>query len=107
MMGVTELLAAVAFFVGMPWAVFSGIAKVKAASKGEGESLRKSELEALIHDAVAEAVEPFQRRIETLEAIATDVDDDPRRIDAAVLADALEPDPVSADPAGVRRRARS
>ena len=102
-----DVVAILSVFVGAPWAIFSGIAKVKAASRGEGESLRKSELEALIQDAVAEAVEPFQRRIETLEAIATDVDDDPRRIDAAVLADALEPDPVSADPAGVRRRVRS
>ena len=114
-MGFEELLAAVALFVGMPWAVFSGIAKVKAASRGEGDSLRKSELEAMIQDAVAQAVEPFQRRIETLEAIATDEDAGQRRLDAAVLAgafpggvaDALEPDVEPADSAAVPRRVRS
>ncbi len=101
------MFAMFALFVGLPWAVFSGIAKVKAAgSSREGESLRKSELEALIQEAVAEAVEPFQRRIETLEAIATDEDAGQRRIDAAVLADALGSDLEGNEPASVRRRAR-
>ena len=105
-MGPGEALAAIALFVGMPWAVFSGIAKVKAASRGGGDSLRKSELEALIQDAVADAVEPLQRRIETLEAIAINEDSGQRRLDAAVLADALEPDAEPAAPAA-RRRVRS
>ena len=100
-----DVIAILSVFVGAPWAIFSGIAKVKAAG-GEGESLRRSELEALVQDAVAQATEPLQRRIETLEAIATDVDADTRRLYAAVLADALEPDPDPVDPAAVRRRAR-
>ena len=114
MIGLTELLAAVAFFVGMPWAVFSGIAKVKAAKAVEQGGLRASELEAIIRRAVEDATEPMRQRLETLEAIATD--DEPHaldagRLDAAVLADALgadEADPVSRDEtAAARRRARA
>ena len=101
------MFALFAIFIGMPWAVFSGIAKVKAASaSGEGEGLRKSELEAMIRDAVEEAVEPFQRRIETLEAIAIDEDEPQRRLDAALLADVLESPDKREEPAAVRRRTR-
>ena len=103
-----DIVAVIAVCVGLPWAVFTGIAKVKMASrKAEGDSLRKSELETLIRDAVDEAVEPLQKRIETLEAIAIDDDAPQRRLDAAVLADALEPDLDLEEPAVVQRRARS
>lgn len=108
-----EVIAAIALFVGMPWAIFSGIAKVKAAKGLEGGGLRASELEAIIRRAVEEATEPVRRRLETLEAIATDDEptySDPGRLDPAVLADALgtdEPDLEGrGETAATRRRAR-
>ena len=57
-------------FIGLPWVVFSGIAKVKTAgsrSSGKGGSgIRKSELEALIAVSVEEATAPLLRRVEVL-----------------------------------------
>lgn len=101
------MFAIFAIFIGMPWAIFSGVAKIKKATAGsEGESLRKSELEAMIQSAVEEAVEPFQRRIETLEAIAIDDEAPQRRLDAAALADAFDPIDTGDEPAAVRRRTR-
>ena len=80
-MDVTELFAIFAVFIGLPWAVFAGIAKVKAANAvgraGESTELRASELRRMIEDSVEEATTPLVRRIETLEAIATD--DEPQR----------------------------
>ena len=111
------MLAAVsALFVGMPWAVFTGIAKVKAAGRGggEGQELRASELRRMIEQSVEEATAPLVRRIETLEAIATD--DEPAalgrggagRLDAATLADVFDTDLDDADEVpAARRRARS
>jgi len=111
-MGPGEAIAALALFVGMPWVVFSGIAKIKAASMGAGSGggaqLRKSELQALIEVAVEDATEPLVRRIETLEAIAIDEQGHQDRLDAAVLADALDPDAFDDEvPAAARRRTRS
>ena len=105
-------MAAIALFVGAPWAVFTGIAKVKAAgSSGRGQGMRRSELEALIRAAVEDEVAPLRRRLETLEAIVTDEDAATDRIDPAVLADVLEPDGAREGrveaPAAARRRARS
>ncbi|PAP77308.1 hypothetical protein [Rubrivirga marina] len=110
-MGPGEVIAALALFVGMPWAVFSGIAKIKAASHGgggsrEGASLRKSELEAIIGTAVEDATAPLIRRVETLEAIVTQEEAAMDRIDPAVLADALDHDAEADAPAGARRRTR-
>ncbi len=80
-----------ALFIGLPWAVFTGIAKVKAATlTGQSDTMRKSELDAMIQAAVDDAVAPFQRRIETLEAIAIDEDAPRARLDAALLADDTE-----------------
>ena len=102
MMGPGEVIAALALFVGMPWAVFTGIAKVKAAKAGEGAELRMSELRGLVEDAVAEAAAPLAARIETLEAIVTDDEPSARR----PLVDAL-PDDDLGEPAVVGRRARA
>ncbi len=104
-----EVIAAIALFVGMPWAVFSGIAKVKAASvvsklEGTGGAeIRKSELDAMIAVAVDDATTSLQRRVEVLEAIVTDEAESFDRIDPAVLSDALDAD----GPAAARRRTRS
>lgn len=101
------MFAIFAIFIGMPWAIFSGLAKIKAAKgEAEGSNLRKSELDAMIRDAVDQAVEPFQRRIETLEAIAIDEDAPQRHLDAATLADAFDPIDDLDEPAAVRRRTR-
>ena len=109
-----DIVFAVALFVGLPWAVFTGLAKVEAAKAKEGGGLRASELEALVRSAVADAVDPLRQRIETLEAIATD--DEPRRVslggpgddrlDPAVLADVLGADSVPHEEPVARRRAR-
>lgn len=101
-------MAAIALFVGAPWAVFSGIAKVKAAgrSEGGGASLRKSELEAIIGTAVEDATAPLRRRVETLEAIVTQEEAAMDRIDPAVLADALDHDAEADAPTAARRRTR-
>ena len=115
-----DIIEVLAIFVGLPWAVFAGIAKVKAAKAVEQGGLRASELQALVRSAVADAVDPLRQRVETLEAIATD--DEPRRrtsdtagdgrLDPAVLAGAFPSggaDVSGADPAEervARRRAR-
>ena len=109
MMGPGEVIATLAFLIGMPWVIFSGVAKVKAAKAMEQGGLRASELEALVRSAVADAVDPLRQRIETLEAIATD--DEPRRaddgrLDPAVLADVLGADSVPHEEPVARRRAR-
>ena len=82
-MDVTELFAIFAVFIGLPWAVFAGIAKVKAANAagrvGEGTELRASELRRMIEASVEEATAPLVRRIETLEAIVTDDEPEGRR----------------------------
>ncbi len=111
-MGPGEVIAAVALFVGMPWAVFTGIAKVKAANavgrgRTGGSEIRKSELEALIGNAVDDATAPLVRRLEILEAIATDDDAAMDRIDPAVLADTLDLGVEDEGPAAARRRTRS
>ncbi|MDT0632454.1 hypothetical protein [Rubrivirga litoralis] len=110
-MDITELFAIFAVFIGLPWAVFAGIAKVRAANavgRGGGEELRASELRAMIEASVEEATAPLVRRIETLEAIATD--DEPARagrLDPATLADVFDTDLGDADEVPVaRRRAR-
>ena len=107
-MGPGEVIAALALFVGAPWAVLSGIAKIKAAGgEGGGEAMRKSELEALVREAAEEAAAPLRRRVETLEAIVTQEDEAMDRIDPAVLADALGPDEAEGAPAAARRRTRA
>ncbi len=106
MMGAAEVIATIAFLVGMPWVIFAGFAKVKRASAPEGAALRASELEALIRAAVEDAVEPMRQRVETLEAIVTDDEPGGGRLDPAVLADVLEPDEPAASAAG-RRRTRA
>lgn len=111
-MGAGEVIAAIALFVGMPWAVFTGIAKVKAASvvghaQSGGSEIRKSELQALIGDAVDDATAPLVRRIEILEAIATEENAAMDRIDPAVLSDTLDLGAEEEGPAAVRRRTRS
>ena len=108
-MGPGEAIAALALFIGAPWAVFSGIAKVKAAGRGstEGASLRKSELAAIVEAAVENATAPLVRRVETLEAIVTQEDEAMDRIDPAVLADALDHEAEETGPAAARRRTRA
>ena len=133
-MGAGEVIAAIALFVGMPWAVFTGIAKVKAAGLtggrqggGEGTELRASELRSMIESSVEEATAPLVRRIETLEAIATGDEPGDRvslasagaqaagaqtagagRLDPATLADVFDTDLDEDDEvAAARRRARS
>ncbi|MDT7857103.1 hypothetical protein RQM47_10660 [Rubrivirga sp. S365] len=111
-MDITGLFAIFAVFIGLPWAVFAGIAKVKAANAagrgGEGTELRASELRAMIEASVEEATAPLVRRIETLEAIATD--DEPARagrLDPATLANVFDTDLDDAnDVPAARRRAR-
>ncbi|MEO0559337.1 MAG: hypothetical protein AAF170_14260 [Bacteroidota bacterium] len=104
-----EILAMLIVFVGAPWAVFTGIAKVKATnaakSVGSGSGLRMSELKAMVEDAVEDATSPLRARIEHLEAIATEDEDATRRLDAALLAD-LEADEDD-ERASVRSRARN
>ena len=104
-------MAAIALFVGMPWAVFSGIAKIKAASAPERRGrdaggLRRSDLEDIVRTAVEDATQPLVRRLETLEAIVTDEEPE-GRLDPAVLADALEPDLDEDAPVAARRRTRA
>ena len=95
-------------FVGGPWAVFTGIAKVKAAGAAKSVKaggLRMSELKALVEEAVADATAPLRARIESLEAIVTD-EEATHRLDAALLAD-LEGDPDDEEPLHISRRTRS
>ena len=115
-MDVTSLFAIFAVFIGLPWAVFTGIAKVRGASAtgrgGEGQELRASELRRMIEQSVEEATAPLVRRIETLEAIATDEEPGARggagRLDPATMADVFDADPEDADEVpAARRRARS
>jgi hypothetical protein len=97
-MGPGEAIAILSLFIGLPWVVFSGIAKVKAAGSttlpsGRGSSeIRKSELAALIEASVEEATAPLVRRVEVLEALLTDEDEAFDRIDPAVLSGVLDLD---------------
>lgn len=100
-------MAVLALFIGAPWVVFTGIAKVKAAGQSASgpDTLRRSELQALVAEAVDEATAPLVARIETLEAIVTD-DEPAGRLDRRVLDEALDdPEPLGA--AAGRARVRS
>ena len=103
-MGPFEALIAftsiVSLFVVMPWIIANAFRK-----RSGGAEMRRSELDALIEEAVAEATAPLVRRIETLEAIATATDSETeRQLDPAVLADVLEPGPeVESQSVGPRR----
>lgn len=101
-----EFLTVVVLFVAAPWVVFTGVAKLRRAGRHDGESLRQSDLHALIRDAVDRAVQPLERRIETLEAIVTDEDPAAVPRDAAALADLLDTDDP-AESVAVRRRTRA
>lgn len=109
----SEAIAILSLFIGLPWVVFSGIAKVKAAgattlpSGRGGSDIRKSELEALITASVEDATAPLVRRIEVLEAILTDEDAAMDRIDPAVLAGVLDPTSEADDWEDAPRRARA
>ena len=103
----TEVFAIAAIFIGAPWAVFTGIAKVKAANAKQGAGMRMSELRQLVDEAVADATAPLRARIETLEAIATEDEHATRRLDAALLADLEAPEPTDDAPAVVQHRTRS
>ena len=104
----TELFAIAAIFIGAPWAVFTGIAKVKAAGVAQKGGMRRSELRQLVEEAVEEATAPLRARIEALETIATEDEHTTRRLDAALLADLEGPEPATDDvPAAVRHRTRS
>jgi hypothetical protein len=110
-MGFFEFLAmftaVTAIFVGLPWALFTGIARVKAAGAGDGTELRVSELQGLIDEAVAEATAPLVARIETLEAIVTD-DEPTARPRLANALDALPDDEdLGAKPVDAGRRTRA
>jgi len=104
-----ELFAMLIVFVGAPWAVFTGIAKVKATGAAKsvksGAGLRMSELKSMVDDAVADATAPLRARIESLEAIVID-EDATSRLDAALLAD-LEGDRDDDELVGSRSRVRS
>ena len=105
---VFAITGVLAVFVGMPWVTFQGILKIKQANRS-GTELRRSDLEAIVADAVEDATQPLRRRIESLEAIATDTDLEAGRsaLDAAVLAGVLEDADDLDEPSAVRRRARS
>ena len=120
-----EFLTVIGVVIGGPWALFTGIAKVKAAgatgrSGGEGTEIRASELRRMIEASVDEATAPLVRRIETLEAIVTDDDPGDRvrlsdtqpagagRLDPATLADVFDTDfDEDHEVPAARRRARS
>ena len=110
-MPAAEVVALLSIFIGLPWVVFSGIAKVKAAgsrSSGKGGSgIRKSELEALIAVSVEEATAPLLRRVEVLEAILGDENEALDRIDPAVLTGVIDPSAEADDWADAPRRARA
>ena len=65
-----EFVAVMAVVLGLPALFFHFILRLKAskAQTGTGDALRMSELDAMIQDAVDEAVEPLARRIAELEA---------------------------------------
>ena len=109
-----ELVAIISIFVILPAIIVSAVSKVKQAKyeaqarSGTGDGLRASELQRLIREAVADAVEPLQARLDAMERSA---ETRPGHLDPAVLSDALEIDldrNVEGDEvAAVRRRTRS
>ncbi|WP_412063259.1 hypothetical protein [Rubrivirga sp. IMCC45206] len=103
-----ELLTVAAIFIGMPWVVFTGVAKVKGANRsGGGSEIRRSELQAMIRDAVDDAIPDIERRLQSLEAIAINEDLAQDRIDSSILADALDHDEFDDHAKVGRRRERS
>lgn len=98
----------------MPLSIFYGIrmlreSKVKTGafeSEASGDTMRRSELENLIHDAVIEATEPLAARIDDLERELLLGDGGERRLDPSVLADAFDDEEVD-ETGDERRRARA
>jgi|GEM_PF-6949145 len=85
----------VSVFIGMPWVIFSGIRKLreqKSAGRAGGGDLSASELRAMIHDAVGEAITPLADRVTDLEERLGDesVADLRARLDPALLDDLPE-----------------
>lgn len=110
-MPAAEVVALLSIFIGLPWVVFSGIAKIKAAGSGAsgtgGSEIRKSELEALIEASVEQATAPLLRRVDVLEAILTDEDEALARIDPAVLAGVIEHSAEAGDRSRATYRTRA
>ncbi|MEL6617018.1 MAG: hypothetical protein AAFQ43_14850, partial [Bacteroidota bacterium] len=60
--------------------------------EASGDTMRRSELESLIHDAVLDATEPLVARIDELERELLLGDDRDSRLDPSVLAEAFDDD---------------
>lgn len=106
------MLTVLGVVLGVPTVIFKGIRSVREVKAregtGGGTTMRAGELRRMIADAVAEAAEPLERRVETLEAIVTDEAPTSRlggRLDQGVLRDVFEDDEAdreASDPARVR-----
>lgn len=99
----------VSVFIGMPWVIFSGVRKLreqKSAGRGSGGDLSASELRAMIHDAVGDAISPLADRVTDLEERLGDesVADLRARLDPALLDD-LADDVADAVTSRARTRA--
>ena len=109
-----ELVAIISIFVILPAIIVSAVSKVKQAKyeaqarSATGDGLRASELQRLIREAVADAVEPLQARLDAMEHEAEAAGG---HLDPAVLSDSLEVDLgrdlEDGEVAAVRRRTRS
>ena len=105
----TEVLVVFILFVLAPYVVFRGVRGLvdskNKSNVGEsgGEAMRRSELQAMIDDAVIEATAPLVARIDELER---DMLLGEGRLDASVIAEALE-DPDDLDRAAEPRRQRA
>ena len=104
----TEVLVVFILFVLAPYVVFRGIKELRQRgpdreASRDGNAMRRSELQAMIDDAVIEATAPLVARIDELER---DMLLGEGRLDASVIAEALE-DPDDLDRAAEPRRQRA
>jgi hypothetical protein len=102
-------------FVLFPAVIFKGIARIKAAKAtaqaSSAEEMTASDLRAIIHEAVEDALAPLSARVADLEERLGDesVEHLRARLDPALLADLVESDLTDEHgeaTAAVRRRTR-
>lgn len=70
------LVTVLLLFGFLPYQAFKTFREKSKYKESSGDTLRRSELEQMIREAAEEAVEPLRKRVETLEAISTDPDEE-------------------------------
>ena len=106
-----DVLIVFIVLVLMPLSIFHGIKALRESNhrmaesdrEASGDTMRRSELENLIHDAVIEATEPLVARIDELEREMLLGDGGEGRLDPSALAEAFGEEEQASERSGPRR----